>query len=433
MGAFGNIIGYDLLTNPRVPFGILTVILMGILAGQMMHRWKLNIVPTTVITVILSLVGIWVGTQDPVVRIFAGLNNALGEIGVRYFWSAIALLICYFGAVLPIWRWAQPINFVSFWIIILGMLGAVIGVLIWHPALPVDFLAFTNWNGQIGGRVLWWPLWPFLPIILAGGAISGWHSLVSNFGTARQIEKETDALPVSGGAMFLEAFLAIIALLAGVAGVGATEGMGFAKCMELLATGKTGSVFIAGLAQLLSHIAIPTDLGAAYGSVFLTIMALTTMHLMVRFMRIAGAEMMGGAVPVMKNVHIGSMVALILSAILIWTGIWMRVWVLFGSSNQLLASLALLLATVWLIRDRRPSAWTLVPCAFMYLTAIVALLLTIGKSITHILGATVGAIIGNLITAGLSVTLVICALILGYDGVRAIRRYRAAPQPPQFE
>nr|HID12615.1 carbon starvation protein A [Anaerolineae bacterium] len=433
MGAFGKIVGYDLFTNPRVPFGTLTVIVLGILAGQMIYKWKMNIVPTTVIAVVVSLVGIWVGTRDPVAHIFAGLNSALGEIGAHYFWSTITLLICYFGAVLPIWRWAQPINFVSFWIIALGMLGAVLGVLIWHPALPVDFPAFTDWNGQIGGRVLRWPLWPFLPITLAGGAISGWHGLVSNFSTARQIERETDALPVSGGAMFLEAFLAIIALLAGVAGVGATGGLGFAKYMELLATGETGSVFTAGLAQLLSHIAVPTDLGAAYGSVFLTVMALTTMQLMMRFMRMVGAEMLGDSVAVTKNVHVGSSVALILSATLIWTGLWTRVWVLFGSSNQLLASLALLLATVWLIRERKPSAWILVPFVFLYLTAIVALILTIGRSLTLIAGATVDAIIGNTVTAGLSVTLVICALILGYDGVRAIQRYRATSRPPQSE
>lgn len=69
----------------------------------------------------------------------------------------------------------------------------------------------------------------------------------------------------------------------------------------------------------------------------------------------------------------------------------------------------------------------------MYLTAIAALILTTSRSLALIAGATVGAIVGNIVAAGLSVILLICALILGYDGVRAIQRYRTASRPPQSE
>jgi len=424
MGAFGKIVGYDLMTNPKVPFGILSVILMGLLAGQMTYRWKQDIILTTVITVVVSFIGILLGTQDFVANIFKGLNDALGPTNSKYFWSIVTMIICYFGAVLPIWRWAQPINFVCFWIIALGMLGGVIGLLIWHPSIPADFPAFTNWNGQIGELKALGPLWPLLFVTIACGAISGWHSLVSSSGTARQLEKESDALPVGGGAMFMEMALAIIALLTGVAGVGAAEGLGFAKYAELAGKGKNAGVFAVGLAQFLHRIGIPIDFGIAYGSVFLTIMALTIMYLVVRFMRVASAEILGEQIPVLKNVHVGTIVALILSIILVWTGFWTRVWVLFGGANQLMASLALLLISVWLIRDKKPAAWTFYPFIFMYVTTIAALALTAYKSFRAIPGATMGGVIGNLIAGGLGVILIICALILAYDGWQAINRFR---------
>ena len=111
MGAFGKIVGYDLMTNPAVPFGVLSVIVLGLIAGQMTYRWKADIILTTIITVVLSFVGIWVGAFITKTY-FANLNASLGG-NLKYFWTIVVLIICYLGAVLPIWRWAQPINYLS--------------------------------------------------------------------------------------------------------------------------------------------------------------------------------------------------------------------------------------------------------------------------------------------------------------------------------
>ncbi len=201
MGAFGQVIGINFMSTPTVPFGILSVILMGLLAGQMTYRWKQDIILTSVITVIVAFFGIWLGQTSFVSGIFEGLNGALGA-GGKYFWSIAFAVICYLGAVLPIWRWAQPTNYVSFWVVALGMAGGVVGLLVWSAqggGSFGDFPAFTGWTVPGLG-----PLWPILFVTIACGAISGWHSLVSSSGTARQIEKESDALPVGGGAMWME-------------------------------------------------------------------------------------------------------------------------------------------------------------------------------------------------------------------------------------
>ncbi|HEY45781.1 MAG TPA: hypothetical protein G4O14_03235 [Anaerolineae bacterium] len=422
MGAFGKIVGYDLLTKPTVPLGVLLVIGVGLLAGQMTYRWKIDILITSVVTVILAFIGIWLGTLVGVQNFFTNINGLFGiSFGdvtwARMLWSLVVLVICYFGAVLPIWRWAQPINYVSFWIVFLGIIGGTIGLIIWHPTVDAAaFPALTTWNGTLGELGALGPLWPLLFVTIACGAISGWHSLVSSSGTARQIEKETDALPVGGGAMFLEMFLAVLSLLT------ATVGVGAARYVELNA-GIT--VFAEGLSKFMTYVGIPESFGLPYGSVFLTLMALTIMYLVVRFMRVASAEFIGDAVPALKNVHIGTVVALLLSLVLIWTGYWAHVWILFGSSNQLMAALALLLASLWLMTKGKNYTWTFVPFVFMFLTTMAALARTsyvvLRDAITKGAELPIDKVIGNYVAGAIGIILFLAALYLAVDAVRAIQ------------
>ena len=441
MGAFGKIVGYDLMTNPAVPLGVLLVIGVGLLAGQMTYKWKMDIIMTSIVTVVLAFVGIWLGTLDAVKGVFAGINGSpdtvvFGSVTqAQFIWSLVVLVICYFGATLPIWRWAQPINYVAFWIVFLGILGGTIGLLVWHPAFPADFPAFTNWSGNLCAAadcsgiekapLALGPLWPILFVTIACGAVSGWHSLVSSSGTARQLENETDALFVGGGAMFLEMFVAVLSLLAAVVGVGVTQG--FTGYVGLIAAGKNAGVFAVGLSEMMARIGVPTSFGLPYGSVFLSLMALTIMYLVVRFMRVASAEFLGEKVPLFKNATFGTIVALLLSAVLVYTGFWARIWVLFGGANQLMAALALLLVTLWLMSNGKNYLWTLIPFLFMYVTTIVALLITAYNTINQVLTTpdlAIDRVIGNWLAGLIAIYLVISALILGWDSFKAFQRYR---------
>src|SRR5512136_2577590 len=322
MGSFGVQVGFNLFTNPAVPLGVLIVILVGVLAGQMTYKWKMDIILTSVITVVLSFIGIYLSTLGPVKNFFNAIYgiklDAAGKAlasptlfltvtQAKLIGSLLMVAICYFGAVLPIWRWAQPINYVAFWIVSLGILGGVIGLLIWHPGMG-DFPAVTTFNVAGLG-----PLWPILFVTIACGAVSGWHSLVSSSGTARQLEKETDALFVGGGAMFLEMFFAIVAFLTATVAFGSYQGY-----LNAGGGDAPASVFSVGLATFMNQWGLPMDFGVAYGMVFLTLMGLTIMYLVVRFMRVASAEALGDSIPAMKNVHVGTIVALVLTLALIW-------------------------------------------------------------------------------------------------------------------
>src|SRR5512136_811970 len=322
MGSFGVQVGFNLFTNPAVPLGVLIVILVGVLAGQMTYKWKMDIILTSVITVVLAFIGIYLSTLGPVKNFFNAIYgiklDAAGKAlasptlfltvtQAKLIGSLLMVAICYFGAVLPIWRWAQPINYVAFWIVSLGILGGVIGLLIWHPGMG-DFPAFTTFNVAGLG-----PLWPILFVTIACGAVSGWHSLVSSSGTARQLEKETDALYVGGGAMFLEMFFAIVAFLTATTAFGSLQGY-----KDAGGGAAAAKVFSVGLATFMSKWGLDIGFGTAYGAVFLTLMALTIMYLVVRFMRVASAEALGDQFPAIKNMHVGTIIALVLTLALIW-------------------------------------------------------------------------------------------------------------------
>jgi len=426
MGAFGNAVGKTLMTNPKVPFGMIAVVLVGILAGQMTYKWKKDIILTTVVTVVLTFVGIWLSTTSFVSNLFSGLYGLpespvlfLGNTQAQVLGTLMVIIFCYLGSVMPIWSFAQPINYVSFWIVSLGVLGGVLGMLIWRPGMG-DFPAFTQFTTASG------PLWPMLFVTIACGAISGWHSLVSSSGTARQLEAETDALPVGGGAMFMEMFFAIVAFLTATAAFGSFQGYqdagGAAKAM---------AVFSGGLANFLSRIGIPVEFGTAYGSVFLTIMALTIMQLVVRFMRVASAELVGDRMPVMKNMHVGTIVALILTLIFVWVIPWLTIWSAFGAANQLMAGLALMLIALWAMSEGRKHNWALYPAAFMIVTTIAALLYLAYDNFFKKLPAatTAQAGIAAVLVGIIALVLVVAAAFLVYDGWKALRKPQEKPAP----
>jgi carbon starvation protein len=421
MGAFGNAVGKSLLVNPKVPFGMIALVLMGVLAGQMTYKWKQDIILTTVVTVVLTFVGIWIGTQDFMSNIFSaiyGLPDSptifLGNTQAQVLGTLLMIVFCYLGAVLPIWSFAQPVNYVSFWIVSLGMVGGVIGLLIWRPGM-VDFPAFTQFTTASG------PLWPMLFVTIACGAISGWHSLVSTSGTARQLEKETDALPVGGGAMFMEAAFAVIAFLTATVAFGGWQGY-----QDAGGAGAALAVFAGGLAKFLGQIGVPETFGIAYGSVFLTIMALTIMQLVVRFMRVASAELVGDAVPAMKNVHVGSIVALLLTILFVLIIPWLAIWGAFGASNQLMAGLALLLIALWLKSEGRRNTWALYPSFFMIVTDMAALIYLAYVNFFKKLpaAASAQAAIAAILVGVIALVLIVAAAFLIVDGWKALQAPR---------
>lgn len=407
-GAFGNVVVSTATGLKSAPMAWLFLTLAGLLAGQMIYKWKKDIVLTTVVTVLVAMSGIYLGTLAPSDSI---LGTALANN--RVLWAIVALVFCYFAAVLPIWRLALPMNYVASYIVFLGLLFGIIGILLSRPDFTLP--AVTDFSIKIG------PIWPIMFVTIACGAISGWHSIVSSSGTARQLENEIDARPVGAGVMFVEMILAVFALIiAGTIYASPTEyGAAIAK--------GPGVVFAAGVAKLLNVLGLPLDLGRSYGSVMMIVLAITIMQLVIRFMRVATSEILGDVSPVFKNLHVGTIVASVLTAALVLTGWWQYLWVLFGGANQLMASLALMLATIWLISEGKATAWIFYPMIFMFVTTVAALLYTSYSLLSKVFsGAVQGeALIGNTLMGVVAVFLVIAALVLAWEGQKAFARFRS--------
>jgi len=228
---------------------------------------------------------------------------------------------------------------------------------------------FTNIPVQMPAGPIWFnsdlgPLWPILFVAIACGAISGWHSLVSSSSSAKQLDIETDALPVGGGAMLSEGLLALVSLIAYMVLAPGSFGAGNYPSWVDGATRLT-TPFLGGLTQPV--------LTTFFGLV-LVIYALTVQALVTRFFRLVAAETWSeGRFHVFGNKHVSTVVGLGIPWAFAVSGSWWALWLYFGGANQLLAGLAIMLITIHLAKVRAPSRYSLIPGVFMVVTTLSAL------------------------------------------------------------
>jgi carbon starvation protein len=447
-GAFANLVA-GVLVNPTVPLGIIALALFGLLGGHMLYRMRADLLLVTLITVGGTLLFVLLGANPAgaVSNFWSGFNAALNSIApngvttvldptqaqdkqnvpitVSYlFWLLMLFVFCYLGAVLPIWRFAQPVNYIGFWItalvILFGGLGAFLAFFLQPEIaafkLPGYFGFGGNPNVVASGAIQ--PLWPMLFVTIACGAISGWHALIGSVGTARQIENETDMLPVGGGAMFSEFTLGLLSLLA------------LATASQPAAG---AAMFAAGIGGFLSVFGVPLEYGTALGFAAFVVIVITVVQLVFRIMRVTLAEGLGDRSPIFRNIHFSTVISMAATFLLVITGTWVYIWQLFGASNQLMASLSLLVVTVWLVSSRRNPTYAAIPTLLMYVTTMAATLVTAYNLYTTVFLRQLGqpgheiAVIGSLLTIGIAIILFAAAVMIGIDGYRAYQRYQASP------
>ena len=442
-GAFVGIMAQVMDSQPRTHLGMIMLVAMGLLLGQMLYRWRLGLLPATLITVGIVLLAILTGSFTE--GMFKGLNEFLNSLTggapiVTYFdptlagfkgaeakimpsllfWAIAICIFCYAGSVLPIWRMAQPVVYVGFWItalaMILGLLGASLGTLIKPEVAQFQIPAFKGWNPQLGPAGIM-PLWPMLFVTIACGAISGWHALFGSVGTARQIENEADMLPVGAGSMFAEFLLGLLALLA--VSVGAKGGSPVAT-------------FANGLGSFISVWGLPIEYATSLAFAAFIVIVLVVTQLIFRVMRVTLTEWLGEIMPPLRNQHLASLISVALAILLVLTGTWIYLWQLFGGANQLMAALSLLLVTVWLVSQGKSWVFAGLPMIFMYLTTVASILITaynlyFNVTIPNIRAGRVLPVVGSGLMVLVAILLVMAALFIGVDGWRAFLKYRKRP------
>lgn len=476
-GAFIGIMAATLDARPDVPFGIVVLAAMGLLAGHLIYRVRADLIRVTLVVVAATLAALALGpigvdlakqpadwSQGPISGVVTGVNDAVngdsplyrvedptladpripaadpvtgqrpstrnfdantGKISVfpsYVLWAIFILAFSYLGTNLPIWRFAQPVNYIGFWVTALVILLSGVGALL-APFTDPDVAKFQldTFKGfapsQVSGAFQ--PLWPMLFVTIACGAISGWHALFGSVGTARQLEYETDALPVGGGSMFSENTLALLSLTA------------------VAITGKAGAAaFAAGVGTLLEVATfglLDVPYGTALGFGAFVIIVLTVVQIMFRVMRVTLGEWLGDLWVGFKNQHVATIISSAAVLALVLSGTWVYLWQLFGASNQLLAALGLLLVTLWLASVGRSPLYAGIPMVFMYVTTIAATLVTAGnlyRTIATKEGAAGISVAGAWAMILVALLLVAAALVIAYDGWKAWQRYRGAPAEP---
>ena len=354
---------------------------------------------STLVFVPATLVMVWLGTR----------YSTLLILDARA-WGVLILAYCLVASLTPVWALLQPRGYLGGFVLYISLGVGVVGV--FFGGFPVQQAAFKTFDapGATGA------LFPFLFVTIACGACSGFHALVCSGTTSKQIEKESDCRRVGYGAMLLEAFVALIALstvmmmsdadLQGKA-PGAIYGAGFGRYLALL-IGEKNRVFA-------------TTFGAMAFSTFI----FDTLDVSTRLGRYVLQELFawrGRALAFLATFLTVAVPLVIL--LLAGEGAYRAFWVLFGTSNQLMAALSLLALSVWLRRARRRTAFTVVPMVFLMVVTLWSLVLQ-ARSAARALAET-GLHFGTTTLNGaVSVVLLGLALVLIVEALKAVR----APLP----
>lgn len=326
-------------------------------------------------------------------------------------WSYITFVYIFFAAVLPMWLLKQPRDYMTTFMFICMIAGAVVGLVVAHPTmnLPV-FTGFTN--EKLG------TMFPILFVTVACGAVSGFHSLVSSGTSSKTIANEKDMPKVGYGAMVLESLLAVLALC--VAGAAAAAD-------GTPAAGTPFQVFSSGVAGFFEMFGVPVYVATAFMTMCVSALALTSLDAVARIGRMSFQELFSvddmehaeGWRKLFCNVYFSTIITLAFGFLLTKIG-YANIWPLFGSANQLLSALVLITLCVFLKVTGRSNKMIFPPLIIMLcvtFTALVQRFLAMVKAISAAASTAIpagettwGAVF---IANGLQLILAVLLIVLG--------------------
>ena len=367
---FAVAISNEFQATPSSVIPAWTAVFVAVGIGILIYRMHVPILwPTVVGTVILYAV-IYLGEQFPI-----ELTAGMLPVGAQ--WILILFLYAGIASLLPVWLLLQPRDYINGIQLFVG-LGLLYGaVLIASPTIVAPAI-----NPNVPASAP--PIFPLLFVTIACGAISGFHGLVGSGTTSKQLNKETDARFVGYLGSSGEGSLALVAIIAATAGF-ATLGEWETMYAEFGNGGITA--FVQGGAAIVSAgVGISTEFAATLLTVMAVLFAGTTMDAGVRLQRYIVQEW--GAIyniPVLQNGYVAT-VAAVAACLLLAFGAGgpsgeggMLIWPLFGTTNQLLAGLTLLVISVILVKLGRPARYTLIPMVFITTMALAAALYQLGN------------------------------------------------------
>ncbi len=312
----------------------------------------------------------WLPTDPMLIRVLAPEGSWFYE-HPKYIWSLILLGYCFVASITPVWLLLQPRDYLSsyllFGCLLVGGAGLVLGGL--GGSISIQYSSFLGWYSADLGFIF-----PALFITVACGAVSGFHSIVSSGTTAKQLPSESAARPIAYGGMLTEGALALVAL---------------ATVMVLLErpAGSPPATFAAGIGQFFGALGINPIWGTTFGLLAISTFLLTTLDTCTRLARYIVEEFLS-----LKGSGWRYLTTLISLAPLFYFAFkmypsprdpaalipaWQLIWPAFGTTNQLLAALALLVVVVWRRSQGKTIWFILVPMLFMLASTSMGMVLLI--------------------------------------------------------
>ncbi len=429
VAAFGYVISALFSVVPAAGFASLVFMAIAVAIGPLLYKVKHGFSVGTIIGVIAIFITIWFST------IYAGYFKSVSWMTSMHDWMLILLAYIIIAASIPVWVLLQPRDYLNAYILWASLaIGG--GALIWlaiqgHGAMILPSFSMFSAN-VVGGRPS--PFWPTIPLVIACGALSGFHSLVGSGTSSKQLDKEVHGLLIGYGGMLTEGFLATLVI--GSMGAYVTSAL-LDKTVMTVAL-KKGSAVIAkalksvGIAANPHHITpdlyskfvhllstSPSFLGhwytpfmakakwaaipysyayavhyafngpivafAIFATLWITAFALTSLDTATRLGRYAWQELMEPlrakaetAYRVLSNKWLAAFILAIIGIALAWGGGFLVIWPAFSGMNQLLASLALMTVSAWVAKVQKSGALgkalTIAPAIFLWVTVTVALI-----------------------------------------------------------
>jgi len=336
--------------------------------GWLLFKKRLKAVPANLIAAAICVASILLGIAYPVTL-------------APTTWMIIISIYVLIAAGVPVWLILQPRDLINVQILYGGIILMVIALFSsGFSGLKVTIPSFNLAEGvqQLG------LIWPMMFCTIACGAISGFHSLVAGGTTCKQLSKETDARRVGYNAMLLESLLAVCVLLA----IGAA--MTFADYKSVVWPSDPGvkSNPILGFSLAAGHLfhtalGIPVALGSVFGILLVEGFVITTLDAAVRLNRYLFEELWAilfqNTPRIMRHYWFNAALSVVLMWILAYSNAFSSLWPIFGAANQLLAALALLAVSAWLLLRKKRNFFTLIPAVFMIVTTVASLLILLAN------------------------------------------------------
>ncbi len=360
---FGVIIAGLFVGTPSAVLPAWSAIVVALIIGQLIHR-KFNLTILSVLGVAALYAAVYIGSIVPI-----ALPEQMFGLAANANWIIILFLYAAVASMLPVWVLLQPRDFINGLQLFIGLFllyGAVL--------LSLPEISAPAFNSQVAAESP--SLVPLLFVTIACGAVSGFHGIVSSGTTSKQIDKETDARFVGYLGAVGEGSLALITIVA-VSGVAlaATPAVWHEIYDQYGTAG--AATFVQGGAQLISNgWGVPLGISTTLLATMVVLFAATTMDTGVRLQRYIlqeWGEIYG--IPLLKNgilatlIAVGCCLSLAFGAGGASGSGGLTIWPLFGSTNQILAGLTLLVISVMLIRLGRPARYTLIPMTFVLITS----------------------------------------------------------------